>query len=42
MTERLGMNHGDNLAEIHAWIDEIPFSRPKKNIPRDFSDGGRY
>uniref|UniRef100_A0A3B5LVC4 Calponin-homology (CH) domain-containing protein n=1 Tax=Xiphophorus couchianus TaxID=32473 RepID=A0A3B5LVC4_9TELE len=22
-----------------TWIDKIPFSRPKKNISRDFSDG---
>ncbi|KAJ3165214.1 Sperm flagellar protein 1 [Geranomyces variabilis] len=25
--------------ELYAWIDEIPLSRPKKNIQRDFSDG---
>lgn len=29
---------------IYGWIDEIadkiPFSRPKKNFARDFSDGG--
>lgn len=23
----------------YAWIDEIPLSRPKRNITRDFSDG---
>lgn len=32
------------LEEIYEWIDElsgkIPFSRPKKNFARDFSDGG--
>lgn len=28
------------LDEIYAWIDQITFSRPKKNISRDFSDGG--
>lgn len=32
--------------EIYEWIDEIgdkiPFSRPKKNFARDFSDGGIY
>uniref|UniRef100_A0A3B5Q0F4 Sperm flagellar 1 n=1 Tax=Xiphophorus maculatus TaxID=8083 RepID=A0A3B5Q0F4_XIPMA len=22
-----------------TWIDKIPFSRPKKNVSRDFSDG---
>jgi outer membrane murein-binding lipoprotein Lpp len=29
-------------SELHAlyvWVDEIPLSRPKKNIARDFSDG---
>ena len=25
---------------IYNWVDEIPLSRPKKNITRDFSDGG--
>ncbi|XP_048514754.1 sperm flagellar protein 1-like [Athalia rosae] len=29
----------DNVMAIYAWIDEIPFSRPKKNLSRDFSDG---
>ncbi|XP_024941562.1 sperm flagellar protein 1-like [Cephus cinctus] len=28
----------DTLEEIYAWIDQIQFSRPKKNIARDFSD----
>lgn len=27
--------------EIYTWLDEISFSRPKKNIARDFSDGGK-
>lgn len=31
---------GDHLDEIYDWIDQIKFSRPKKNIARDFSDGG--
>ncbi|KAM4729462.1 LOW QUALITY PROTEIN: sperm flagellar protein 1 [Anableps anableps] len=25
--------------DLLAWVDKIPFSRPKKNINRDFSDG---
>ncbi|KAK2585915.1 hypothetical protein KPH14_010499 [Odynerus spinipes] len=29
----------DKLDEIYGWIDQITFSRPKKNISRDFSDG---
>ena len=26
------------LEELLAWVDEIPLSRKKKNLPRDFSD----
>ncbi|XP_067828688.1 sperm flagellar protein 1 isoform X2 [Heptranchias perlo] len=29
----------DSLQELYAWIDQIPLSRPKRNIARDFSDG---
>lgn len=29
----------DDLHELYSWIDEIPISRPKRNIARDFSDG---
>ncbi|KAL0109229.1 hypothetical protein PUN28_014368 [Cardiocondyla obscurior] len=29
----------DHLGVIYDWIDQIKFSRPKKNISRDFSDG---
>ena len=28
----------EQLNELYNWIDEIDFSRPKKNIARDFSD----
>lgn len=31
----------DDMQLIYNWVDEIPLSRPKKNITRDFSDGGR-
>jgi hypothetical protein len=30
----------DEMQLIYNWVDEIPLSRPKKNITRDFSDGG--
>lgn len=30
----------DTLQQIYTWIDSVPLSRPKKNISRDFSDGG--
>ena len=29
----------EELQALYAWIDEIPLSRQKKNITRDFSDG---
>ena len=29
------------LERLYAWIDDIPLSRPKKNIARDFADGGK-
>lgn len=27
------------LEDLYAWVDQIPLTRPKKNIHRDFSDG---
>ena len=32
----------EELQELYEWVDEIPLSRPKKNISRDFSDAGKY
>ena len=29
----------DDLQALYAWVDEVPLSRPKRNIARDFSDG---
>jgi hypothetical protein len=29
-----------DVFDIYAWIDSLEFSRPKRNITRDFSDGG--
>ena len=29
----------DEIQMIYEWIDEIPLSRPKRNITRDFADG---
>ncbi|XP_033633297.1 sperm flagellar protein 1-like [Asterias rubens] len=29
----------EKLQELYAWVDEIPLSRPKRNMTRDFSDG---
>ena len=31
----------EELQALYAWIDEIPLSRQKKNVTRDFSDGGK-
>ncbi len=30
----------EEMQLIYNWVDEIPLSRPKRNIARDFSDGG--
>ena len=29
----------DDIQGIYEWIDEVPLSRPKRNITRDFADG---
>ncbi|GIQ88091.1 hypothetical protein KIPB_010263, partial [Kipferlia bialata] len=29
----------DTLQALYQWVDEIPLSRPKRNMSRDFSDG---
>jgi hypothetical protein len=29
-----------SLEKLYSWVDDIPLSRPKKNLTRDFSDGG--
>ena len=29
----------EQLRALYTWIDNIPLSRPKRNIARDFSDG---
>lgn len=29
----------DELQRIYQWVDEVPLTRPKRNIARDFSDG---
>ena len=31
----------EEMQGIYNWVDEIPLSRPKRNIARDFSDGGK-
>lgn len=30
----------EELQMVYSWVDEVPLSRPKRNIARDFSDGG--
>ena len=29
----------EEMQTVYNWVDEIPLSRPKRNISRDFSDG---
>lgn len=31
----------EEFQALYAWVDEIPLSRQKKNVARDFSDGGK-
>lgn len=31
----------EEIERLYAWIDEVPLSRHKKNLARDFSDGGK-
>lgn len=35
-----GILTDEELQRIYIWVDSIPLSRPKRNIARDFSDGG--
>ncbi len=32
----------EEMQEVYNWVDDIPLSRPKKNIARDFSDSGKW
>lgn len=36
------LSHADlqELQALYEWVDSVPLSRPKKNIARDFADGG--
>jgi hypothetical protein len=31
----------EEMQMVYNWVDEIPLSRPKRNIARDFSDCGK-
>jgi hypothetical protein len=36
------INSDENeIMHIYEWVDSVTLSRPKKNISRDFSDGGK-
>ena len=32
----------NDIMQIYEWVDSVNLSRPKKNIARDFSDGGNW
>ena len=34
-----GLLDDEELQRIYQWVDEVPLSRPKRNIARDFADG---
>ncbi len=36
------MQDENELMYIYEWVDSVPLSRPKKNISRDFADGGNF
>jgi len=38
-TTQTGELDEESLQRLYEWIDEIPLSRPKRTITRDFSDG---
>lgn len=40
MVEALQLDE-EEMQAIYNWIDEIPLSKPKRNIARDFCDGGK-
>ncbi len=31
----------EELESLYMWVDGIPLSRPKRNLARDFADGGK-
>ena len=37
--ERAAMLDDEELQRVYMWVDEIPLSRPKRSIARDFADG---
>ncbi len=41
MEPQSNMKEDNELMYIYEWVDSVPLSRPKKNISRDFSDGGK-
>jgi hypothetical protein len=40
MDQQNNYKEDNELMYIYEWVDSVPLSRPKKNISRDFSDGG--
>ena len=41
MDQQGNVKEDNELMYIYEWVDSVPLSRPKKNIARDFSDGGK-
>lgn len=35
-------DENNDMMFIYEWVDSVPLTRTKKNIARDFSDGGKY
>ncbi|OEH80152.1 hypothetical protein cyc_09201 [Cyclospora cayetanensis] len=30
------------ICTLYKWLDSLPLSRPKRNLHRDFADGGAF
>ena len=37
----IGVQSDESLQKLYQWIDEIPLTRTKKNLTRDFADAGQ-
>lgn len=42
MDQSSNLQEDNELMYVYEWVDSVPLSRPKKNIARDFSDGGEF
>ena len=36
--QSININLSAQIQDLYVWVDQVPLSRPKRNIARDFSD----